>query len=132
MMQAGTRTVPLFIQITSVTKDHLPNYLRLHRMRVRLHQHQVAHLVGARSRAKISRYESYARIPDLITVFALEIIYKTPASELFAGIFDEALRLVRDRAEHAVQGKDLALASFARQILNHSAGQPAQPRTTFS
>ena len=115
-----------------MTKDHLPNYLRMHRKRVRLHQHQIAHLVGARSGAKISRYEHYTRVPDLITVFALEMIYKTPAKELFAGIFDEARRLVHDRAEHAVRENDATLASFARQILDPSAGRPVTPRTTFS
>jgi transcriptional regulator with XRE-family HTH domain len=115
-----------------VTKDHLPNYLRTHRKRVRLHQHQVAHLVGARSGAKISRYEHYTRIPDLCTVFALEIIYRTPAKVLFAGIFEEARRLVHDRAERALRGNDAALATFAREILNPSASRPAKPHTTFS
>ena len=116
-----------------MTKDHLPNYLRTHRKRARLHQRQVAHLVGARSGAKISRYESYARIPDLATVFALEIIYRTPARILFAGIFEKARGLVHDRAERALRGNDAALASFARQILDPSASRPAKkPRTTFS
>lgn len=116
-----------------MTKDHLPNYLRTHRKRVRLHQHQVAHLVGARSGAKISRYESYTRIPALGTVFALEIIYRTPAKVLFAGIFEQARGLVHDRAERALRGNDAALASFARQILDSSVGRPAKkPRTTLS
>jgi transcriptional regulator with XRE-family HTH domain len=116
-----------------VTKDHLPNYLRTHRKRVRLFQHQVAHLVGARSGAKISRYEHYTRIPDLCTVFALEIIYRTPAKVLFAGMFEKTRRLVHDRAERALRGNDAVLASFARQILDSSVGQTAKkPRTTFS
>ena len=120
-----------FIEFTSVTKNHLPNYLRTHRKRVRLHQHQVAHLVGARSGAKISRYEHYLRIPDLATVFALEIIYGTSAKVLFAGIFEDARQLVHDRAERAVQGKDAALASFARQMLNPTVGHPTNPRATL-
>jgi len=115
-----------------MTKEHLPNYLRTHRKRVRLHQHQVAHLVGARSRAKISRYEHYRRVPDLITVFALEIIYRTPARELFAGTFDEARRLVHNCAARAIRGNDPALARFARQIIDPSASRPAKARTTLS
>lgn len=115
-----------------MTKNHLPNYLRMHRKRLRLHQHHIAHLVGARNRAKISRYEQYARVPDLITVFALEIIFKTPARRLFAGMFDEARRRVHDHAEHAIRGNDEALATFARQLLHPSSRPPAKPRTTFS
>jgi transcriptional regulator with XRE-family HTH domain len=104
----------------------------MHRLRIRLHQHQVAHLVGARSGAKISRYEQYTRVPDLITVFALEIIYKTSARELFAGMCDDARRLVEGRAVQAINGNDAALASFASQILDPSASQAAKPRTEFS
>jgi hypothetical protein len=115
-----------------VTKDHLPNYLRTHRKRVLLHQHQVAHLIGARSGAKLSRYEHYTRIPDLRTVFALEIIYCKPARILFAGIFDEARRLVQDRAERAVRGNDAALATFARKILDSSANPPEKIHARFS
>lgn len=115
-----------------MTKDHLPNYLRTHRKRLRLHQHQIAHLVGARSGAKISRYEHYTRVPDLATVFALEIIYRTPAKILFKGTFDEARRLVHDRAERAVRGNDAALALFAQKILDQPARRPAKTRTTFS
>ena len=103
---------------TAVTKDHLPNYLRTHRKRVGLYQHQIAHFVGAGNGTKISRYEHYARIPDLSTVFALEIIYRTPARILFAGIFDEVCRLVHARAKRAVRGSDAKLATFARKILN--------------
>ena len=115
-----------------MTKDHLPNYLRTHRKRFRLHQHQIAHLVGARSAAKISRYEHYQRVPDLRTVFAMEIIYKTPARELFAGLFEETLRSVHERAEHALGGHDHALASFARKFLDASVIPPEKLRTTFS
>ncbi len=115
-----------------MTKNHLPNYLRTHRKRVRLHQHQVAHLVGVRGGAKISRYEHDIRIPDLATVFALEIIYGTSARVLFAGIYEDARRLVHNRAELAIRGQDAVLASFARQILDAPVNRPANPHTTFS
>ena len=88
--------------------------------------------MGARSGAKISRYEHYTRIPDLATVFAMEIIYKTPARELFAGIFDDARRLVESRATQALNGTDAAFALFARQILDPSGSRPTKPHTTFA
>lgn len=115
-----------------MTKDHLPNYLRTYRKRACLSQRQVAHLLGANSGTKVSRYEHYTRIPDLVTVFALEIVYGAPASELFAGIFDQARQLVESRATHAVTGRDAALASFARQILDPSITREEKPRTTFA
>jgi transcriptional regulator with XRE-family HTH domain len=110
-----------------VTKHHLQNYLRTHRKRARLPQRHVAFLAGATNGSKISRYENFSRIPDLVTVFTLEVIYGTPASELFAGIFEEARALVERRALEAAQGTDASLASFARWILDPSASRPAQP-----
>lgn len=101
-----------------MTKHHLHNYLRTHRRRRGLRQSHIAHLLGGRSGTKISRYESFSRLPSLRTVFALEAIYGVPASKLFAGVFDEARGKVEERARLAVKGDDPALASFARVILD--------------
>jgi transcriptional regulator with XRE-family HTH domain len=76
----------------------LQNYLRTHRKRAGLSQMETAFLLGVKSGTKISRYENLARIPDLATVFALEAIYRVPARELFAGMFDDVQRAVRARA----------------------------------
>jgi len=64
----------------------LPNYLRAYRKRAGLTQDEVAYLLGCRSGAKVSRYERFARQPSLETVFAYEVIFRTPARELFAGV----------------------------------------------
>ncbi len=113
-----------------MTKHRLQNYLKTHRKRSRLAQHQVAFLLGARGGTKISRYETFSRIPDLLTVFALENIFGIPASELFAGIFEDARCLVEDQAARATRGEDSALASFARQILDPAA-RPTKRSTTI-
>lgn len=113
-------------------KHHLQNYLRTHRKRLRVNQRHVAFLIGSKSGTKVSRYEQFSRVPDLPTVFALEVIYGVPSSELFAGIFDDARRLVEDRAGQAIRGPDPVLAAFARLILDPSARPPAKPPTTFS
>jgi hypothetical protein len=50
----------------------------------------VAWLLGCRAGSKVSRYERFARTPSLLTVFAYEIIFRTPARDLFAGTFEAA------------------------------------------
>jgi transcriptional regulator with XRE-family HTH domain len=67
----------------------LTNYLRTHRKRAGLSQDEIAFLLGCQSGSKISRYERFARQPNLQTAFAYEVISGTPARELFAGVFQE-------------------------------------------
>jgi transcriptional regulator with XRE-family HTH domain len=113
-------------------KHHLQNYIRTHRKRARLPQHQVAYLAGTKSGSRISRYENFSRVPDLVTVFAFEIIFGVPARELFAGIFDDARRLVEGQAANAVNADDPVFASFARMILNPAVGRPPDSAPTVA
>lgn len=130
MIPASLRTA--VTHPTSMTRHPRPNYLRTHRKRASLSQRHIAMLLGARSGTKISRYEHYSRIPDLMTVFALEIIYGIPARDLFAGMYDEARRTTLRRAANAIRGPDPTLASFARRILDPSARPPTKQPTPFS
>lgn len=60
-------------------------------------------LLGAVSGTKVSRYENFTRMPGALTVFAFEIVFNQPASELFAGSY-EAIRLaLQKRARHMVK-----------------------------
>ena len=60
-------------------------------------------LLGAVSGTKTSRYENFTRMPGALTVFAFEIVFNQPASELFAGHY-EAIRLaVQERAGRLVE-----------------------------
>jgi transcriptional regulator with XRE-family HTH domain len=86
-----------------VTNPRLHNYLRTHRRRFGLSQADVAILLGATSGTKVSRYENFKRMPDAVTVFALEIIYNRPAGELFAGSYDTIRASVRDRARRMMK-----------------------------
>jgi hypothetical protein len=71
-------------------------------------------LLGAVSGTKTSRYENFTRMPGPLTVFAFEIVFNQPASELFAGRY-QAVRL-------AVQAR-------ARRMLKRLSAQPdAQAR----
>jgi hypothetical protein len=50
------------------------------------------------SGTKISRYENFTRIPNTLTVFALEIVLGQPASELLAGVYEAIRHAVQERA----------------------------------
>ena len=55
-------------------------------------------LLGTAPGTKVSRYENFSRIPQAPTIFALEVIFKQPARELFAGTYDEIREAVQERA----------------------------------
>jgi len=65
--------------------------------------------LGCRRTAKVSRYERLARRLSLDTAFAYEVLFRTPARELFAGVFrgveDKAVeraRLLGARTKHQI------------------------------
>lgn len=76
----------------------LTNYLRTYRKRAGLSQDEVAFLLGCKSGSKISRYERFRRQPGLIAVFFCEALFSTPASELFAGVYEQARQALLRRA----------------------------------
>lgn len=60
-------------------------------------------LLGAATDTKVSRYENFARMPVALTVFALEIVFNQPASELFAGKYQTVRFAVQERAERLAE-----------------------------
>lgn len=84
-------------------RHKLPNYLRTYRKGVELTQTEVAYLLGCRNAAKVSRYERFARQPDLEVVFAYEAVFRVPARELFAGVFQHVERTVSRRVRCLVR-----------------------------
>ena len=76
--------------------EKLPHYLRTHRKRIDLSQDELAWLMGCQSGSKVSRHERSEDKPALENVLAYEIIFRLPAREIFAGIF-EAVQLVVHR-----------------------------------
>jgi DNA-binding XRE family transcriptional regulator len=78
--------------------SRLPNYLRTHRKRLGFSQREVAFLVAVHGEAKVCRYERYRCRPSLETALACELIFRTPARELFRGMHQKVERQVNDRA----------------------------------
>ena len=60
-------------------------------------------LLGALSGTKVSRYENFTRMPGVLTIFALEIVFNQPASELFAGSYDAIRLAVQERARRMLK-----------------------------
>ena len=89
-----------------MTSLQLPNYLRANRKRLALSQDEVAFLLGARSGAKVCRYERFVRAPSLETALAYEAIFKTSVSELFGGLYQKVERDVAIRAKIIVKRND--------------------------
>ena len=103
-----------------MTSVQLTNYLRSNRKRLALSQDEVAFLMGTRSGAKISRYERFAREPNLKTAFAFEVIYKRAACELFNGLYQTVEKEVAERAKILTYRKDRkpgAMAARKRETL---------------
>lgn len=84
------------IQMASQPK-RLPNYLRMYRRRACLTQAEVARLLGNHDGANVSRYERYKRKPSLETALGFCAIFREPITELLAGTYDDAARVIRGR-----------------------------------
>jgi hypothetical protein len=59
----------------------------------------VAFLLGCHNGTKISRYERVSRKPSLETLLAYEVVFGTPARELFAGAYRKVEKKIVTRAQ---------------------------------
>jgi transcriptional regulator with XRE-family HTH domain len=77
--------------------SQLPNYIRTYRKRACLTQEEVAFLLGSKSGASISRHERFKQTPDLPTLLAYEMLFRTPVRNLFSSTHAEIERKLRYR-----------------------------------
>ena len=77
----------------------LENYLRTYRKQSGLSQDEVAYLLGCQNGTKVSRYERFARKPNVETLFAYEVVFGAPARELFAGAYQKVEKKMSKRAQ---------------------------------
>ena len=75
----------------------LPNYIRTHRKRVYLTQGEVAFLLGSKSSAVICRHEHFQQTPNLQTLLAYEMLFRTPVRSLFGGVHNKVEHQLRQR-----------------------------------
>jgi transcriptional regulator with XRE-family HTH domain len=79
--------------------NHMPHYVRRHRLRAALTQKEMAFLLGCRSPATVCQYEARKREPDLRTALAYQAAFGVPVEKLFPGIRQEVEQEVRLRAK---------------------------------
>jgi transcriptional regulator with XRE-family HTH domain len=66
-----------------MTSLKLPNYIRTYRKRTNLTQKEVAFLLGSKTSAHVCRHERLEQSPNLQTLLAYEILFRTPVRNLF-------------------------------------------------
>lgn len=81
----------------------LRNYVRTYRKCAGLSQDEVAFLLGYTSGTRVSRYERFARLPDLTTVFGYQVIFGASARDLFSGVFIAVEKKIARRADVLVR-----------------------------
>jgi transcriptional regulator with XRE-family HTH domain len=96
----------------------LQNYVRSYRRRSGLTQSELGFLLGCQDESKVSRYERGARLPTLENAFAYEAVFGAPSRELFAGIYDQTLTTVQERAKLLAQkvGQSKSDKTTARKL----------------
>ncbi len=112
--------------------SRLPNYLKAHRRRSGLSQEEVAYLLGTQCGSKVCRYERFSQQPKLETGLALEILFRTPVRELYAGTHEKVenrlarriraliRRIKRDKPSAVTQRKLELLTAIIEAIESHA------------
>ena len=77
--------------------SRLPNYIRTYRKRTCLTQKEVAYILGSRSSASVSRHERFKQTPDLQTLLAYEMLFRTPVRNLFSSTHEEIAQKLKQR-----------------------------------
>lgn len=67
-----------------------PNVARLRTLRKRsgLSQKELAHILGFRSGAPVTRHERSGTLPDLLTALGYEVIFRASISKLFPELYE--------------------------------------------
>jgi transcriptional regulator with XRE-family HTH domain len=81
----------------------LPNYIRTYRKRACLTQAEVAFILGSKSSARISRHERFKQTPDLQTLLAYELLFRTPVRNLFSGTHHKIAKKLMRRIRLLIQ-----------------------------
>ena len=68
----------------------VPTYLRSHRKRWRLAQHELAFLLGFSSQGAISQHETLIRMPEVKVLFKYEALFGESIGNLFPKLRREA------------------------------------------
>ncbi len=82
------------------------NYLRTHRKKSGLSQHEVAIIIGYKQCGPVSHHERSHYLPPLHIALAYEVAFRVPVSELFRGIretVEQGTENELEKLEHKLQ-----------------------------
>lgn len=91
------------------------HYLRHERRANALTQDDVAALLGASWRSRVSRYERNEALPPFKTGLAYEYIFQKAGSKLFEPIYEDVAGAVRVRARNLLAHMKPATTALARR-----------------
>jgi transcriptional regulator with XRE-family HTH domain len=87
-----------------MTSDQNAAHLRTLRKRSGLSQKDLANILGFRSGVQISRHERSDSVPDLLTAFGYEAIFRVPISGLFPGLYQTVAVGIEERLANVEDG----------------------------
>jgi DNA-binding XRE family transcriptional regulator len=67
-------------------RDHLWNYIRIHRRRSGLSQGDLGRVLGYRNEETVARHERFEATPPLEVAISYEIVFRVPIAQMFAGL----------------------------------------------
>lgn len=111
----------------------LPNYIRTHRKRTHLTQSEVAFLLGSKTSTRVCRHERLEQTPNLQTLLAYEILFRTPVRNLFGGVHQDVEQKLLRRIRLLI--RKLATSGYSRmkarkiEILNEFLNEQSPPAT---
>jgi transcriptional regulator with XRE-family HTH domain len=88
--------------------SRLPNYIRSCRKRSCLTQKEVAFILGSKSGASVSRHERFKQTPDLQTLLAYELLFRTPVRSMFISTHEQVAQKLRRRIRLLIRKLTLA------------------------
>ncbi len=80
-------------------RERRVNNLVLYRERMGLTQRHVAGLLGETNTTLISKLEQGTRLPSLLVILKLAIIYRAPVDFLFAQLYEELRSEIREKED---------------------------------
>jgi DNA-binding XRE family transcriptional regulator len=95
-----------------MTSPKLPNYIRTYRKRAHLTQKEVAFLLGSKTSGYVCRHERLRQVPNLQTMLAYEILFRTPVRNLFGEVHQDVEQKLLQRIRLLVQ--KLAISGYNR------------------
>jgi len=77
----------------------LSNYIRVHRKKSGLNQHELSMLLGYIGDGQVARHERSLSLPTLTTALAYEVIFRVPVADLFPATRERAQQDIDERIQ---------------------------------